>query len=212
MSQAVTRPFRGVSAPDRRRIRRRQLVEAAFDLAGTKGAASLGVGEVCAAAGLTKRYFYESFESIDDLGAAVVDHAIEVMVDLTAPFHPDRPGGSVHAGLKAFISGLLDDPRLARVLITETQAGSLSRFRGRIVEVGVSSLLPVDHLAGTQSLDHRRLIAYAQMGALGEICVAWHQGVVSLERDDLVDQLVDLFGRIAGPPEAPLTKSTGTSA
>ena len=199
MNQQVTRPFRGVSAHERRQNRRKRLVEAAFDLAGTHGAASLGVGEVCAAAGLTKRYFYESFGSIDQLGAAVVEHAIDVMVELTAPFQPGAAGGSVHSGLKAFIDALLDDHRLARILITETQAGSLSRSRGRIVEVAVASLLPVDQLADTASLDHRRFIAYAQIGALGEICSAWHHGVVAMGRDELVDQLVDLFARIATP-------------
>jgi AcrR family transcriptional regulator len=70
MTRTVTRPFRGVSASERQRNRRQRLVDAAFDLAGTHGAASLGVGDVCTAAGLTKRYFYESFGSIDDLGAA----------------------------------------------------------------------------------------------------------------------------------------------
>jgi AcrR family transcriptional regulator len=200
MNPPVTRPFRGVSAPERLQNRRRRLVEAAFDLAGTRGAASLGVGEVCAAAGLTKRYFYESFESIDQLGAAVVDHAIGVMVELTGPFQPGTEGGSVHAGIKAFIDALLDDRRLARILITETQAGRLSHFRGRIVEVAVASLLPIDQLADTESLDHRRFIAYAQIGALGEICLAWHQGVVAMGRDELVDGLVDLFARIAASP------------
>jgi AcrR family transcriptional regulator len=202
MNRPVTRPFRGVSASERQQNRRQRLVEAAFDLAGTRGAASLGVGEVCAAAGLTKRYFYESFESIDQLGAAVVDHAIDLMVELTEPFQPGTPGGSVHAGIKAFIDALLDDRRLARVLITETQAGSLSRFRGRIVEVAVASLLPVDQLADTESLDNRRFIAYAQIGALGEICLAWHQGVVAIGRNELVDRVVDLFARIAASPSA----------
>ncbi len=200
MNQPVTRPFRGVSASERLQNRRQRLVEAAFDLAGTRGAASLGVGEVCAAAGLTKRYFYESFESIDQLGAAVIDHAIQAMVELTEPFRPGTARGSVHGGIKAFIDALLDDRRLARILITETQAGSLSRFRGRIVEVAVASLLPVDQLADTESLDHRRFIAYAQIGALGEICLAWHQGVVEMGRDELVDRLVDLFARIGAPP------------
>ncbi len=200
MNSPVTRPFRGVSAPERRQTRRRQLVEAAFELAATHGAASLGVGEVCAAAGLTKRYFYESFASTDELGAAVVDHAIGLMVARTRPYQPGADGGSVHAAIKAFIDGLLDDRRLARVLITETQSGDLSRYRGRIVEVGVASLLPLDHMAGTESFDHRRFIAYAQIGALGEICLAWHQGIVAIPRDELVDQLVDLFARIAGPP------------
>jgi hypothetical protein len=61
----------------------------------------------------------------------------------------------------------------------------------------VASLLPVDRLAGTQSLDHRRFIAYAQMGALGEICLAWHQGMMTMGREELVNRLVDLFARIA---------------
>jgi len=202
MSSPVTRPFRGVSAPERRQIRRRQLVEAAFELAGTRGAASLGVGEVCAAAGLTKRYFYESFASIDELGAAVVDHAIDVMVARTEPFQPGAGGGSVHAAIKAFIDGLLDDRRLARILITETQSGDLSRYRSRIVEVGVASLLPLDRMADTESFDRRRFIAYAQIVALGEICLAWHEGSVAMDRDELVDHLVDLFARIAGNPPA----------
>lgn len=202
MSSPVTRPFRGVSAPERRQIRRRQLVEAAFELAGTRGAASLGVGEVCAAAGLTKRYFYESFASIDELSAAVVDHAIDVMVARTEPFQPGAGGGSVHAAIKAFIDGLLDDRRLARILITETQSGDLSRYRSRIVEVGVASLLPLDRMADTESFDRRRFIAYAQIGALGEICLAWHEGAVAMDRDELVDHLVDLFARIAGNPPA----------
>jgi AcrR family transcriptional regulator len=197
MTPPVSRPFRGVSALDRRQNRRRQLVEAAFSIVGTEGTAHLNVGEVCGVAGLTKRYFYESFASMDELGAAVVDFAIDRMVERTEPFQPGRPGGSVHAGIKAFVEALLDDGRLARVLITETQAGALSRFRGRIVEVGVASLLPIDRLAETATIDRRRFVAYAQMGALGEICVAWHQGSMAMGREELVDGLVDLFAQIA---------------
>ena len=197
MDYTVTRPFRGVSAYQRWAERRRRLVEAAYELVGNRGAAGLGVGDVCAAAGLTKRYFYESFASIEELSGAVVDHAIDVMVKRVEPFRPDAEGGSVHAALNAFIAGLLDDRCLARVLITETQAGPLSPFRTRIVDVGVASLLPVDQLADTASLDQRRFIAYAQMGALSELCRAWHERKVAIDRDELVDRLVDLFARIA---------------
>ena len=61
MEYQVTMPFRGVSAADRRTDRRSRLVGSAFEIAGTEGAVALGVGRVCLAAGLTKRYFYESF-------------------------------------------------------------------------------------------------------------------------------------------------------
>jgi AcrR family transcriptional regulator len=202
MDYTVTRPFRGVSASQRRTDRRRRLVEVAYELVGNHGAARLSVGEVCATAGLTKRYFYESFASIDQLGAAVVDRAIDVMVDHVEPFRPEAYGGSVHAGLNAFIAALLDDKCLARILITETQTGPLSPFRNRIVEVGVASLLPVDELADRALLNDRRFIAYAQMGALSELCWAWHEGKVVMDRAELVERLVDLFARIAGPHPA----------
>jgi hypothetical protein len=34
------------------------------------------------------------------------------------------------------------------------------------------AVLPIDQLVDTDSLDHRRFIAYAQVGALGETCLA----------------------------------------
>jgi len=67
MEYQVTMPFKGISADDRRTERRNRLVGAAFEIAGTEGAGALGVGRVCLAAGLTKRYFYESFASLAEL-------------------------------------------------------------------------------------------------------------------------------------------------
>jgi ferric-dicitrate binding protein FerR (iron transport regulator) len=50
-----------------------------------------------------------------------------------------------------------------------------------------------------------RLVSYAQIGALSELCLAWHQGHLVMERATLVAVLADLFVRIdgagvAGPP------------
>ena len=59
MEYQVTMPFKGISADDRHVDRRNRLVVAAFEIAGTEGAGALGVGRVCLAAGLTKRYSYE---------------------------------------------------------------------------------------------------------------------------------------------------------
>src|ERR1700691_1236505 len=103
MDYQVTMPFRGISADDRRSDRRVRLVQAAFAIAGTEGAGALGVGRVCREAGLTKRYFYESFASLADLQSAVVDHAIELMLARVDPFLPSAPGGPPHAWLEAFV-------------------------------------------------------------------------------------------------------------
>src|SRR5947209_20090513 len=65
------RPYGGVSADDRRAERRRRLLDAGLELFGTKGIAATTIADVCEQAGLTKRYFYESFATIDELAGAV---------------------------------------------------------------------------------------------------------------------------------------------
>jgi AcrR family transcriptional regulator len=194
MEYQVTMPFKGVSATDRRADRRNRLVEAAFAIAGTEGAGALGVGRVCLAAGLTKRYFYESFPSLDELRSAVVDHAIAVMSDRVDPFRPTEPAGPPRAWLDAFVGALVDDERLARVLLAETHGGELSPFRHQIIDVAIEGMAPAG--ADKQGDLRRRLVAYAQLGTLTELCLAWHQGQLALSRAALVEILADLFVRI----------------
>ena len=196
MEYQVTMPFRGVSAADRRADRRNRLVGSAFEIAGSEGAAALGVGRVCQAAGLTKRYFYESFGSLAELQSAVVDHAIAVMSERVDPFRPTGPGAPPKAWLDAFVGALVDDERLARVLLAETHGGALSPFRHQIIDVAVAGMAPTE---SDPQLDLRaRLVAYAQIGTLSELCLAWHQGRLRMERTSLVDVLADLFVRLDG--------------
>lgn len=196
MEYQVTMPFKGVSADDRRIDRRNRLVRAAFEIAGSEGAGALGVGRVCLAAGLTKRYFYESFASLAELQSAVVDRAITLMSECVDPFRPTGPGGPPQAWLEAFVSALVDDEYLARVLLTETHGGALSPFRHQIIDVAIAGMAPPG--SDAQADLRARLVAYAQIGTLSELCLAWHQGQLAIERATLVDVLADLFVRIDG--------------
>jgi AcrR family transcriptional regulator len=196
MDYQVTMVFKGISADDRRSHRRNRLVEAAFAIAGSEGAGGIGVGRVCREAGLTKRYFYESFASLAELQSAVVDHAIAVMSERVDPFRPAGPGASPQAWLEAFVGALVDDERLARVLLTETHGGALSPFRHQIIEVAIAGMAPPD--ADPRAELRARLVAYAQIGTLSELCLAWHQGHLVMERAALVNALADLFVRING--------------
>jgi AcrR family transcriptional regulator len=196
MDYQVTMPFNGVSADDRRRDRRSRLVEAAFEIAGTEGAGALGVGRVCLAAGLTKRYFYESFAALAKLQSAVVDHAIAVMSARVDPFRPAGTSESPRGWLEAFVGALMDDQCLARVLLAETHGGALSPFRHQIIDVAIAGMAPA---GSDQRADlPARLVAYAQLGTLTELCLAWHRGQLAMERVALVDVLADLFVRIEG--------------
>jgi AcrR family transcriptional regulator len=196
MEYQVTMPFRGVSADDRRLGRRHRLVVAAYEIAGTQGAAALGVGRVSLAAGLTKRYFYESFATLAALQSAVVDHAIAVMLTRVDPFLPQRVGAPPEAWLGAFVGALVDDQCLARVLLAETHGGALSPFRHQIIDVAVAGMAPTS--ADPQADLRARLAAYAQIGTLSELCLAWHEGHLAMTREALVDALVELFVSIDG--------------
>jgi AcrR family transcriptional regulator len=204
MDYQVKMVFKGISADDRRSDRRHRLVEAAFAIAGTEGAGAIRVGRVCLDAGLTKRYFYESFSSLRELQSAVVDHAIAVMSERVDPFRPARPGAPPQAWLEAFVGALVDDERLARVLLAETHGGALSPFRHQIIDVAVAGMAPAD--SDPQANLRSRLVAYAQIGTLSELCLAWHRGHLAMDRATLVHVLADLFIRIneaEGPDQGP---------
>jgi AcrR family transcriptional regulator len=80
----VVRPYRGVSADERRAERRSSLKEACLDLIGEGGVALITAEGVSGRAGLTKRYFYESFNDRDALLYEVMD---EFFTDVRAEIH-----------------------------------------------------------------------------------------------------------------------------
>ena len=70
VSQAA-RPYGGLAMEERVAARRARFIEAGVELFGTQGFRGATVRGVCAAAGLTDRYFYESFPTLEALLAAV---------------------------------------------------------------------------------------------------------------------------------------------
>src|SRR5882757_3781988 len=69
------RIYGGVSAEQRVAERKERLLEAALEEFGTRGVLATGVKDVCRRAGLTDRYFYESFHDGGELFVAVFDRA-----------------------------------------------------------------------------------------------------------------------------------------
>ena len=105
------------------------------------------------------------------------------------------------AWLQAFVGALVDDECLARVLLAETHGGALSPFRHQIIAVAVAGMAPPG--SDPQADLRARLAAYAQLGTLTELCLAWHRGTLAVERATLVDALSDLFVRIDGIRSGP---------
>ena len=197
------RPYRGVSATDRRHQRRQRLIDAGLQLFGTRGIAAVGIVDVCAEAGLTKRYFYENFASIDALAEAVFEHVTGNLVAMVVPAIEIGAGRDPRPALTVYISALLSDPRVVRLLAVESQTGPLKKYRDgfptRAVELWFAFAASDEDMPPPQDM---RLKAYGFVGAAQQIGMAWLDGHLPLTIDEVIDQLVDMFYRISGiaPP------------
>src|ERR1700691_3805010 len=198
----ASRPYRGVSATDRRRQRRQRLIDAGLQLFGTRGIPAVGIVDVCAEAGLTKRYFYENFASIDALADAVLEHVTGNLVAIVAPAIEIGAGRDPRPALTVYIRALLSDPRVVRLLAVESQTGPLKKYRDgfptRAVELWFA-FAAADDVPPPQDM---RLKAYGFVGAAQQIGMAWLDGHLPLSIDEVIDQLVDMFYRISdiAPP------------
>ncbi len=137
------RSYGGESATDRLARRRRQLLDAGLELFGTAGYRATTVRQLCREAKVSDRYFYEQFDSTEDLLLAVYDECTARLEEAAVAALGD-PGDAVQdlarRGLDAFLSVVESDPRLARVVWFEV--------------LGVSPRVETAYLARMQSFGH----------------------------------------------------------
>lgn len=208
LRQAVGRRYGGMTAAERVVERRQRLLEAGLEEFGTRGVRATGVKDICRAAGLTDRYFYESFRDSGELFIAVFDGACGKLFLLVAAAlgeAPPEPRGQSRAVIEAFVRALAGDPRLARVVFVEAPSAgpevehhmrvTLRRFAG-LVEQGARPYLP----EGADSAAVR-FGALALVGAIERVMIEWQEGELGLPIERIIDYLVDLmlmYGTAAG--------------
>jgi AcrR family transcriptional regulator len=111
------RRYSGQSFEDRQTDRRARLVRAALDVAGRFGLEGTSVAAICAEAGLTARYFYESFPSRDAIFVEAYRLAQdELLADIAAHIAPRDP---VASALRGFFTVLAEHPGPARVFLLD---------------------------------------------------------------------------------------------
>jgi AcrR family transcriptional regulator len=98
MADAATAPeparrsYAGATDAQRRGARRERLLDAGLAIIGTQGYSAATLRAVCAAAGLTERYFYESFANREALLAGVHARLVdELSAGLREAFAARRP-------------------------------------------------------------------------------------------------------------------------
>jgi AcrR family transcriptional regulator len=196
-SAGSARVYGGVSAGERRGLRRQRLLDAGLELFGTRGVAAVGIGDICAEAGLTKRYFYENFSSIDQLAAAVFAQVTDRLVAQVVPAIVAGGGTDPRPALTAYVNGALADPRVARLLAVEGRTGALARYGDGFATRAVELWIGYTPAVSGQDEAKLRVRAYAFAGALTQIILAWHDGALDLTTEQTIDELVDIFQALA---------------
>jgi AcrR family transcriptional regulator len=153
----ATRRYGGQSQERRVEERREKLMRAAAALYGRLGPAGASVTAICAEAGLTPRYFYESFLNREALLLAVFGAVCERLLEqIGAAIDPADPAAS---GVRAFFGLLAEHPDLARVFLVEAEHDDAAmRAVGRATMIRFAEMLMPD---GPDAL--------AKAGAIGAI-------------------------------------------
>lgn len=200
MTRPVSGVYRGVSADQRRADRRRQLMDAGLELIGTRGWAQTTVRGVCQEAGLTARFFYESFEDLDALAVAVFDdvvgHATERMLAAVLAA-PDEPHAKAEAAIGTFVRELTGDPRRTRVAFVEAMGSAPLMERRMGTMRTYSQLIAAQARAfyGVRQEDDTigDLAAALLSGGLAELLITWVDGGLAIPREQLIADATELF-------------------
>jgi AcrR family transcriptional regulator len=197
------RVYGGKTAEERTAERREKLLDAGLELFGTIGYSATTIEALCAAASLNPRYFYEQFESREELLRAVYDRHVESVlakVLTTIDSAPTDARERLKTGLSAFVEATLVDERAARINYFELVGVSreLEASRREVLRLYADLIA-----AQTQILDSTaslrgagrdlRLAAVALVGATDGLIIDWMSGERREPLEQIAATLLDIF-------------------
>lgn len=176
----------GVPLQDRQALRRDELISAGVTLLGGEGGPALTVRAVCREAGLTERYFYESFADRDEFVRAVYDdvcnRAMSTLMSASTP----------REAVQEFVALMVDDPVRGRVLLLAPEVEPvLVRSGAEWMPTFIGLLQRKLTTIGDPTLQN--LVATGLIGALTALFTAYLDGRLTASREQFIDYCVDLL-------------------
>ena len=175
-----TRTYGGLSEAERQTERRERFLAAGLDIFGSVGLRGATVRSLCKAAGLTERYFYQSFTDTDSLFCAVYERQMVLLQQhfLSGTTHfPPNLNERIIAALDLFFT-LMRDERVVRVLYIEGWTGSpmvngmFQTHRNQLAQL-TAHFIRLDHQGIRISEVQLVQIAHAINGAFSTMVVQW---------------------------------------
>jgi AcrR family transcriptional regulator len=175
------RPWAGLPPEARTAQRREAFIAAGIELFGTQGWHATTVRQLTARAGLTNRYFYESFDTTEDLLVACYETlmaAYRTRLDAVLAATPGGIEDRTRAGLACFYEAMRD-PRFARITHHEVLGVSPRVDALHVAALQDFAALMMDHLgrAGVPLAGRDRreveLVGLGLAGSVIQIGAAW---------------------------------------
>ncbi|HEX3285905.1 MAG TPA: TetR/AcrR family transcriptional regulator [Mycobacterium sp.] len=178
----------GVPLQDRQQLRRDELIAAGVDLLGGEAGPALTVRAVCRAAGLTERYFYESFSDRDEFVRAVYDDVC------TRAMSTLSSSTSAQDAVERFVALMVDDPTRGRVLLLAPTVEPVLTRSGASWMPSFIELLQrkVTRITGIDEPAVRAMAATGLLGALTALFIAYLDGRLTATREQFIDHCVDM--------------------
>lgn len=194
--------YAGKEASTRQRERKEKLLSAGIKLIGREGYASTSIDAVCKEAGLTKRYFYESFANGDALlieaYRAVTRELTASIMQAAAP-HLNDSRKLVRVGLEQTFGFVLDNPDKAKLMMIEATSvrSQLGQMYGKSYSefvkllVGFTKPFLSDEGPGDIIL---AVMARGAVGAIIHLCQGWIATDFKQPMEELVTGTERIFG------------------
>lgn len=193
----TARAYGGRSQAERVHERRGKLIAALFDLLIDRDVGSLSIRGICEHAGLTRRYFYESFADLDQLLVAAFDtinHDVIVSSQHTLDAAGDDPVRTAESLLRHTITVATSHRGKARLIVAAGSNQMLTAKRHDTVRA-LAGLIDsfIDHD------DDTMLVAIILVGGITELVALWLRGDVNTTVDEIVTQTGQIVRRLLAP-------------
>ncbi|MGZ8738840.1 MAG: TetR/AcrR family transcriptional regulator [Nocardioides sp.] len=194
------RSYGGKTAEERTQDRRTRLVEATITLLAEHGEAGTTMTSICARAGLTERYFYESFahrenallDALDHVSNQIAAAAVRVLEEASG-----SPEERVHAVMASFVDLVSRQPALGLVAVVHSSATPSLRARRHELIRTFAELVAREaaSLYGDEAwpADRARLQGLVYIAGFAELVAAWLTGEVELTAEQLTETASDVF-------------------
>ena len=176
-----------------------KLIEAGIDEFGTKGYTRTSIKAICSSAGLTERYFYESFVSKEDLLFTVYRELIDAQQRDTMELLKgldNNPIETATQATKMFYYRYIMDPRIARIQLFEILGVSQRidqeyrnaiRLMSEMVKLFLSRIFP----GIPQEKLNSSIIPTSIAGSMIMISYEWVLGGFVMPLDDIICQSME---------------------